>query len=396
MLDTLMYKLYLQPLWLLEQASRFFLLLAGCVIISRCSSALFRQRRMGIWPKCALLEIMPKKQSNPPTNDFDKLVTSLRARSWTEFCGQERVKESLSIAIQAAVERGEPMGHTLLYGPPGLGKTTLAHIIAREMKVNIRTTSGPAMERSGDLASILTNLKPGDVLFIDEIHRLRKAIEETLYPAMEDFKLDIVVGKGPSARILRLDVPPFCLVGATTRAGLLSSPLRERFSLIHRLNFYNPEDLARIIENGAEKLNVHIDDQATLELAKRARGTPRAALKLLKRVRDVAQVRAEGEITEEVLEQALEILKVDELGLDEADRRLLKALIEKHGGGPAGLSTLAATISEDEGTIEDVLEPYLMQIGFIKRTPRGRVATPRAYKHLGIPYSENPNQQKIL
>ncbi len=338
-------------------------------------------------------------ETNSNNNDFDKLVTSLRAVSWAEFCGQQRVKESLSIAIEAALERGEPMGHALLYGPPGLGKTTLAYLIAREMNVSIRTTSGPALERAGDLASILTNLQPGDVLFIDEIHRLRKAIEETLYPAMEDFKLDIVVGKGPSARILRLDVPPFCLVGATTRAGLLSSPLRERFGLVHRLSFYKPKDLAKIIRNGAEKLDVHIDDEAALTLAQRSRGTPRAALKLLKRVRDVAQVRAEGKITAGVLKQALKILKVDELGLDEADHRLLRALIEKHQGGPVGLSTLAATISEDEGTVEDVLEPYLLQLGFIRRTSRGREATRRVYDHLGIPYpadEDSQDQQQIL
>lgn len=313
----------------------------------------------------------------------EKLFVSLRAGTWREFAGQTSVKENLRIAISAAKKRKEPIEHILFYGPPGLGKTTLAHIIGQEMGVNVRVTSGPAIERSGDLASILTNLEAGDILFIDEIHRLNKVVEETLYPAMEDFALDIVIGKGPSARTLRLDLPRFTIIGATTRVGLLSSPMRDRFGVIHRLSFYAPKELESIITRAAEKLKIKIDEKAKSELAKRSRGTPRIALRLLKRVRDVAQVEGNGKITPEILERSLSMLEIDEMGLDSSDRRLLTTLIDSFGGGPVGIETIAAALSEDIGTVEEVLEPYLMQIGFLKRTPKGRMATPAAHKHLG-------------
>lgn len=314
----------------------------------------------------------------------EKLFVSLRASKWGEFCGQERVKKSLQVAITAAKKRKESLEHVLFYGPPGLGKTTLSHLIAMEMGVPIRITSGPAIERSGDLASILTNLEPGSVLFIDEIHRLNKVVEEMLYPAMEDYCIDVVIGKGPSARTLRLDLPRFTIVGATTRIGLMSAPLRDRFGIVQRLNFYEPPELEKIIKNAAEKLKVLMELSSLKELSIRARGTPRIALKLLKRARDFAQNKDKSKIDEEVLEEAFELLEIDHFGLDDNDRRLLKSLIEKHGGGPVGIETMAATLSEDIGTIEEVLEPYLMQMGFLKRTPRGRVATEKAYKHLGI------------
>jgi len=317
------------------------------------------------------------------TPEEEKLFVSLRADNWTDFAGQQQVKENIRIAIAAAKKRKEPVEHILLYGPPGLGKTTLAHIIGKEMGVNVRVTSGPAIERSGDLAAILTNLAPGDILFIDEIHRLNKVVEETLYPAMEDFALDIVIGKGPSARTLRLDLPRFTIVGATTRVGLLSSPMRDRFGVIHRLSFYTPHELEIIITRAAEKLKINIDANAKSDLAKRSRGTPRIALRLLKRARDVAQVEGNGSITKETVNRSLSMLEIDEAGLDASDRRLLTLLIQSFGGGPVGIETIAAALSEDIGTVEEVLEPYLMQIGFIKRSPRGRVATEHAYKHLG-------------
>jgi len=332
------------------------------------------------------------------TPEEEVLLTSVRAKSWSEFYGQENVKKSLLIAIEAAKKRGEALEHVLLYGPPGLGKTTLSHLIAQEMGSNIRVTSGPAIERAGDLASILTNLEKGDVLFIDEIHRMNKVVEETLYPAMEDYALDIILGKGPSARTLRLDLPPFTIIGATTRVGLLTGPLRDRFGVVHRLNFYEPEELRIIIHNAAKKLKVPINEQSLEELAIRARGTPRIALKLLKRVRDFAQVKGEGKITEQITDQALSLLEVDKKGLDALDHRYLNAIIEKHNGGPVGVETIASTISEDTGSLEDVVEPYLMQIGMIKRTPRGRVATKAAYTHLGIPLpgKVEANQESIF
>ena len=309
---------------------------------------------------------------------------SLRPRSLGEYIGQDKVKETIGIFIQAALQRGEPLDHVLLFGPPGLGKTTLANIISNEMGVNIRTTSGPAIERPGDLAAILTNLQQGDVFFIDEVHRLSRMVEEILYPAMEDFALDIIIGKGPGARSLRIDLPRFTLIGATTRAGLMTSPLRDRFGVISRRDYYRAGDLVTIITRAARILEVGIDTEGAAEIARRSRGTPRVANRLLKRVRDYAQVRADGGITGKVAREALEFFEVDPLGLDEADRRVLTVVITKFGGGPVGVETIAAAAGEEAGTIEDVYEPYLLQLGLLARTQRGRVATPAAFAHLGL------------
>jgi len=315
----------------------------------------------------------------------EKLYQSLRATEWDEFQGQDKAKKALQLGIKAAKQRGEVLDHILLYGPPGLGKTTLAHIIAKEMNVNIRITSGPALERSGDVAAILTGLSEGDVLFVDEIHRLNRVVEETVYPAMEDFALDVVLGKGPGARSIRLDLPHFTLVGATTQAGKLSGPLRDRFGLVQHLEFYTPEDLAAIVMNAAKKLKVHIDNDAALLLGERSRRTARVALKLLKRVRDYAQIEGQGSISIKEVEAALDILGVDDMGLDGSDRKLLMTIIEKFQGGPVGLTTLAAVTAEDVGTIEDVYEPFLMQVGLMARTNRGRIVTPKTYVYFGLP-----------
>jgi len=316
---------------------------------------------------------------------------SLRPRYLAEYIGQNQVKENLKIYIEAAKMRKEALDHVLLYGPPGLGKTTLANIIANELGVSLRTTSGPAIERPGDLAALLTNLQEGDVLFIDEIHRLHRTVEEVMYPAMEDFALDIMIGKGPSARSVRLDLPPFTLIGATTRAGLLSAPLRDRFGVVSRLEFYSVDELSYIVSRGADIFGIEIVGDAADEIALRARGTPRIANRLLKRVRDYAQVRGDGMITRDIADQALQMLQVDPRGLDLIDYKILQTMITSFRGGPVGLDTIAATIGEESQTIEDVYEPYLMQIGFLQRTPRGRMVSPAAYQHLGLP---QPPQQK--
>ena len=326
----------------------------------------------------------------------DEQEQSLRPKTLREYIGQESVKRNLHISIEAALKRHEPLDHLLLYGPPGLGKTTLAGIIAAEMGQNIRITSGPAIEKAGDLASILTNLSDGDVLFIDEIHRLSRSVEEVLYPAMEDYALDIMIGKGPTARSIRLDLPRFTLVGATTRAGPLSAPLRDRFGILFRLEMYSPEELAAIVRRSAGILNVRADDEGILEIARRSRGTPRIANRMLRRVRDFAQIRAGGVITLEVARQGMDLLDVDELGLEKLDRAMLETMIDKFGGGPVGLETLSAMTGEDASTIEDVYEPYLMQLGFLTRTPRGRVVMPAAYEHLGRKPQTPPDEGEQL
>lgn len=324
------------------------------------------------------------------------LALSLRPNQLTEYIGQDKVKQNLKILIEAARARGEAIDHVLLYGPPGLGKTTLANIIANEMHVSIKTTSGPAIERPGDLAAILTNLRGGDVLFIDEVHRLARPVEEVLYPALEDFSLDLIIGKGPSARTIRLKLPHFTLIGATTRYAMMSAPLRDRFGAVYRLDFYDQSAIETIVQRSAGILNVAIDAAGVREIARRARGTPRVANRLLKRVRDYAQVRANGAITAAVAQPALAMLEVDGLGLDDIDRRALTTIITKFGGGPVGLETIAASISEEADTIMDVYEPYLLQLGFLDRTPRGRVATRRAYEHLGLKFPERPEQERLL
>ena len=328
------------------------------------------------------------------SNEYDseqdgEVENSLRPKTLEEYVGQEKAKSNLRIYIESAKLRGEALDHVLLYGPPGLGKTTLASIISNEMGVNIRTTSGPAIEKQGDLAAILTNLAEGDVLFIDEIHRLSRAVEEILYPAMEDYALDIIIGKGPSARSIRLPIPRFTLVGATTRAGQLTTPLRDRFGVLLKLELYSNEELADIVKRSASILEIDITDEGAIRIASRSRGTPRVANRLLKRIRDFALVKGDGTITSEIANYALNALEIDELGLDSTDRRMLEAIIKFYGGGPVGLDTLAATIGEEAITIEDVYEPYLMQIGFLARTPRGRCATRLAYEHLGIPFVAN-------
>ncbi|MCR4781905.1 MAG: Holliday junction branch migration DNA helicase RuvB [Lachnospiraceae bacterium] len=314
----------------------------------------------------------------------EKIENSLRPKKLSEYVGQEKVKNTLKIFIDAAKERGEALDHVLFYGPPGLGKTTLSEIIAHEMGVNIKITSGPAIQKPGEMAAILSGLSEGDLLFVDEIHRLNKQVEEVLYPAMEDYAIDIMIGKGQSARSIRLDLPKFTLIGATTRAGLLSAPLRDRFGVLYQMEFYTPEELKKIIMQSAKKLNVTIDDDAALELARRSRGTPRLSNRLLKRVRDFAEVKSDGNITIDLVNEALALLEVDSLGLDKGDRNMLLCIINNFGGGPVGLDTLAASLGEDAGTIEDVHEPFLVKSNLVHRTPKGRVATDEAYKHFGI------------
>jgi Holliday junction DNA helicase RuvB len=323
---------------------------------------------------------------DPAPRTDDKLEPALRPRNLNELVGQEKIKENLAILIAAARQRNEPLDHVLFYGPPGLGKTTLAHILANEMGVNIKVTSGPAIERQGDLAAILSNLNQGDVLFVDEIHRLGKAVEEVLYPAMEDYALDIIIGKGPSARAIRLKLPRFSVIGATTRLALLTAPLRARFGATFRLDYYDPEAIRAILVRAANRIGIEVADGGLEEISSRARGTPRVALRLLRRVRDYADVRAQGVITVDVAREALDLLEVDPLGLDDLDRRVLRAIVQKFNGGPVGLNTIAASVSEEADTIMDVVEPYLMQLGFLERRPQGRLVTALACAHLNLPY----------
>lgn len=338
----------------------------------------------------------PNRLLSPDRKPEDQVDYALRPKKLADIVGQDKVRENLQILIDASKKRAEALDHVLFYGPPGLGKTTLAHVIANEMNVNVKVTAGPAIERAGDLAAILTNLRAGDILFIDEVHRLGRAVEEVLYPAMEDYALDIVIGKGPSARSIRLNLPKFTVIGATTRLALLTAPLRARFGAVFRLDFYDQAAMESIVARAARMLTIPADVEGVAEVARRARGTPRVALRLLKRVRDFAQVRAGGAITREVAAQALNLLDVDPLGLDEIDRRVLRTIIEKYNGGPVGLETIAAAISEESDTIMDVVEPYLLQKGFIDRTPRGRTVTRAAYAHLGLTPPENGEQPKLI
>ncbi len=341
----------------------------------------------------------PNRESpiDPNAKPDDRVVdTALRPQKLDDLIGQQQVKENLEILLSAARGRGEALDHVLFYGPPGLGKTTLAHVLANEMGVNIKITSGPAIERAGDLAAILTNLRAGDILFIDEIHRLGRAVEEVLYPAMEDFALDIVIGKGPSARSIRLKLPRFTVVAATTRLALVTAPLRARFGAVYRLDYYDEPSMQAIVRRASEMMQVPADPAGINEVARRARGTPRIALRLLRRVRDFAQVRGDGKINPKLAASALDLMQVDPLGLDDVDRRVLRAIIEKFNGGPVGLNTIAAAISEEADTIMDVVEPYLLQMGFLDRTSQGRVATQAAYEHLGIPYTMNGDQPRLL
>jgi len=333
---------------------------------------------------------------NPEHQPDDRLDQALRPRLLIDLIGQDRVKENLAILIAAALQRGDPLDHVLFYGPPGLGKTTLAHVLANEMGVNIKVTSGPAIERAGDLAALLTNLRAGDILFIDEVHRLGRVVEEVLYPAMEDFALDIIIGKGPSARSIRLKLPRFTIIGATTRLALVTAPLRMRFGAVYRLDFYDLPAMQRIVNRAAGVLGVEAASEGIDEISRRGRGTPRVALRLLRRVRDFAQVRADGVITRHVAQQALDLLNVDPLGLDDIDRRVLQTVIEKYRGGPVGLSTIAASISEEPDTIMDVVEPYLLQLGFLERTSQGRIATQSAYEHLHYEYPKNHAQPSLF
>jgi len=332
---------------------------------------------------------------DPEAKPDDHVDNALRPQKLGDLIGQDQVKENLGILIAAARGRAEALDHVLFYGPPGLGKTTLAHVVANEMGVNIKVTSGPAIERAGDLAAILTNLRAGDVLFVDEIHRLGRAIEEVLYPSMEDFALDIVIGKGPSARSIRLKLPRFTIVGATTRLALVTAPLRARFGAVYRLDYYDLAAMQAVVARAAKLLKVEVDQAGIEEIGRRARGTPRVALRLLRRVRDYAQVRADGKVTSAIAKEALDLLAVDLLGLDDVDRRVLKTIIEKYNGGPVGLNTIAASISEEQDTIMDVVEPYLLQLGFLDRTPQGRIATRSAYEHLGLKYTEQ-GQARLL
>ena len=345
-------------------------------------------------------KVAPDRQIGGARKAGDKgLEGLLRPQYLREFTGQEKLKANLSILIEAAKGRKEPLDHVLFYGPPGLGKTTLAHVVANEMNVNIRTTAGPAIERAGDLAALLTNLRAGDILFIDEVHRLGRVVEEILYPAMEDFALDLVVGKGPGAKSVRLKLPKFTVIGATTRLALLTAPLRSRFGALYRMDFYELEAIEAIVVRGARILKVPIDENGAKEIASRARGTPRVALRLLRRVRDYAQVRGDGQIRQQSADDALALLEIDALGLDDLDRRVLLTIIKKFGGGPVGLDTIGASISEESDTVMDVVEPYLLQLGFLERTARGRVATPHAYRHLNIPLpksSDGEPQERLL